>query len=195
MNKSISVKGLTKSFDGITVLDSFCADISENTAIMGASGKGKTTLVRLICGLDKDFEGKIDFNFSPKFSIVFQQDRLFDDFSALENVSSVIGGRFDKNARARASKILEKLLISEKEQIKIVRDYSGGMRRRVAIARALVADSNLLILDEPFKGLDENTRAVCAECIKEYSKDKLVILITHDRAECALMSIKNLIEI
>jgi NitT/TauT family transport system ATP-binding protein len=195
MNKMISVKDLTKSFDGTKVLDSFCADISENTAIMGASGKGKTTLVRLICGLDKDFDGKIEFSFSPKISVVFQQDRLFDGFSAIENVTAVTGGRFDKDSVARATEILTSLLISENEQTKAVRDYSGGMRRRVAIARALAVDSNLIVLDEPFKGLDEKTREVCAECIKAYSKDKLVVLITHDRDECALMGIKNVIEI
>ena len=168
MSKRIFIKDLSKSFDGERVLDNFSADVSENTAIMGASGKGKTTLVRIIGGLCDRDSGEIEFSFEPKVSVVFQEDRLFDSFRALENVCAVLRG---KDAKEKASRILEELLISSAEQKKDVRDYSGGMRRRVSIARALAFDSNLLILDEPFKGLDESTRNACAECIKKYSRD------------------------
>ena len=195
MSLIIKISGLSKSFDGLCVLDSFSADISENTAIMGASGSGKTTLARLICSLEEKDAGGIEFSFDPKISVVFQEDRLFESFSAIENVCAILGGAFDKKSRESASEILSGLLISNDDQNKKVCDFSGGMRRRVAIARALAFDSDLLILDEPFKGLDENTRLACAECIKEYSQGRLVLLITHDRSECEMLGIKKVIEI
>ena len=195
-NKKIVIKDLTKSFENTPIFSSFSANISGNTAIMGVSGKGKTTLVRIITGLDTDFEGSVDFDFSPEFSVVFQQDRLFDGFSALENVTAAMGkGRFDKDAREKAKAILSSLLISPEDQLKRVRDFSGGMRRRVALARALAASGNVLVLDEPYKGLDEKTRAHCAAFVKECASDRLILLVTHDRAEAELMGIENFINV
>lgn len=194
MKNKIVLKDISLSFENLVVFDSFCAEISENSAIMGASGRGKTSLIRLIMGLTKPGSGEIRFENKPKFSAVFQEDRLFDTFSAIENVTCVLGrGLPKKEAEMRAESLLSELLIERSEQKKAVRDYSGGMRRRVAIARALAAESDILILDEPYKGLDEKTRAVVAECIKKYSQDKLVILVTHDRAEAEITGIENII--
>lgn len=194
MKNKIILRNISVSFDGLGVLENFSAEISENTAIMGPSGKGKTTLVRAIMGLLVPDGGEIDFANKPKFSAVFQEDRLFEDFSAVKNVASVCGKNIDKKeAEQYASKLLSELLIAPEEQRKAVRDYSGGMRRRVAIARALAADHDILVLDEPYKGLDEHTRKVCAECIKRYSEDKLVILITHDKTEAELTGMNNTI--
>ncbi len=194
MKNKIILRNISVSFDGLGVLENFSAEISENTAIMGPSGKGKTTLVRAIMGLLVPDGGEIDFANKPKFSAVFQEDRLFEDFSAVKNVASVCGKNIDKKeAEQYASKLLGELLIAPEEQRKAVRDYSGGMRRRVAIARALAADHDILVLDEPYKGLDEHTRKVCAECIKRYSEDKLVILITHDKTEAELTGMNNTI--
>jgi ABC-type multidrug transport system ATPase subunit len=98
-----------------------------------------------------------------------------------------------KEARMRASELLSELLISPEEQNKAVKDFSGGMKRRVAVARALAARHDILILDEPYKGLDEKSRAVCAEVIKKYSEDKLVLMVTHDKTEAQLTGINKII--
>ena len=194
MKNSVSLKNIKKSFNGMSVLDGFSAEITENTAFMGRSGKGKTTLARIIMNLTDADSGEVTFGREPKFSAVFQEDRLFEDFSAIENVTAVCGrGMSRVDAKKQAVELLDELLIDEKERKKAVRSYSGGMKRRVAVARALLAESDILILDEPYKGLDENTRAVCAECIKKHSKQKLVILITHDREEAQMSAVENII--
>ena len=194
MKNKIIIENITKKFDGMAVLDSFSCEIDENTAIMGPSGKGKTTLLRIIAGLTEPCSGTVGFSIIPTFSIVFQEDRLFSDFSAIENVSVVLNKKMPKKeAKARASELLSELLISPEEQNKAVKDFSGGMKRRVAIARALAAQHDILILDEPYKGLDEKSRAVCAEVIKKYSEDKLVLMVTHDKTEAQLTGTNKVI--
>ena len=194
MKNKIILKNITKKFDGEAVLDNFSCEIDENTAIMGPSGKGKTTLLRIIAGLTEPCGGTVKFSADPTFSIVFQEDRLFVGFSAIENVSLVMYKEMPKKeAQIRASELLSELLISPEEQNKAVKDFSGGMKRRVAVARALAARHDILILDEPYKGLDEKSRAVCAEVIKKYSEDKLVLMVTHDKTEAQLTGINKVI--
>ena len=138
--------------------------------------------------------GEVTFGREPKFSAVFQEDRLFEDFSAVDNVTAVCGrGMSRAEAKKRAVELLDELLIDEQERKKAVHSYSGGMKRRVAIARALLSDSNILILDETFKGLDEETREQTASVIRKYAMGKLVILITHDIHEAELLGIEHVI--
>ncbi len=193
MKNSITLKDLKKSYSGHCVLDGFCSEIVENTAVMGASGSGKTTLIRIIMGLEKADAGEVIFREKPRFAAVFQEDRLFADFGATENITAVTGRGAEREKRA--AELLSELLIDSSEQGKAVRDFSGGMKRRVAIARALAAESDILVLDEPFKGLDEDTRAVTASVIREYSKDKLIILVTHDIREAELLGIERVVTI
>ena len=194
MKNSINIKDVTVCFGSLRVLDSFNCSITKNTAITGPSGCGKTTLIRAIMGLCELDGGSISFGSKPKFSAVFQEDRLFEGFSAIENVGAVCEKHLGKSEAQRiASEIPGELLISDEEQGKAVGDYSGGMKRRVAIARALAAQSDILVLDEPYKGLDEKTREVCAECIKRRAKDKLVLLITHDKDEISLTGIEEVL--
>ena len=196
MKNKIIIKNITKKFDTEVVLDNFSCEIDENTAIMGPSGKGKTTLLRIITGLTESDSGTVKFSENPTFSVVFQEDRLFSNFSAIENVSVVVDKKTPKKeVQMRASELLSQLLISPEEQNKAVKDFSGGMKRRVAIARALAAQHDILILDEPYKGLDEHTRAVCAEVIKKYSADKLVLMVTHDKTEAEITGINKIISV
>ena len=193
MKNKITLDRVTKRFGELTVLCDFSAVIDENTAIMGASGAGKTTLLRLILGLEKADSGEIGFSCKPSFSVVFQEDRLFEDFSAIENITAIIGR--GKEKEQIACDMLSRLMIDTAEQNKPVRDFSGGMKRRAAIARALLHESDILVLDEVFKGLDENTRDTVAAVIREYSEGKLVILITHDKHEAALLGIDRVVVI
>lgn len=192
--QTVSLINVTKSFDGASVLSGFCAEIDQNTAIMGTSGKGKTTVARIIMGILKADGGEVRYAQPPVFSCVFQEDRLFEAFSAVENVAAVCEKKFGKrSAREHASELLCELLIDEGDLEKPVCTFSGGMKRRVALARALAKDSNILILDEAFKGLDSNTREACADCVRRYAADRLVIMITHDKEDAELCGISNFI--
>jgi NitT/TauT family transport system ATP-binding protein len=191
MKNTVTLDKVTKSYGGLRVLDGYSAAITENTALMGASGKGKTTLLRIIAGLERPDSGEVKFSEKPKLSFVFQEDRLFEDFSAVENITAIIG-KGAENER-KAAEMLLSLLIDTDEHSGAVRDFSGGMKRRVAIARALLAEHDVLLLDEPFKGLDEDTRDITARVIREHSREKLTLLVTHDTREAELLGIGNVI--
>ena len=179
----IKIKGLNKSFDEKVVFTDFNLEISDGkcTALMGESGCGKTTLLNILLGLDKEYEGEV-IGVPEKLSAVFQENRLCEDYTALSNVQMV--------ADRQAAKKMLKALGLEKEQKKRVCEFSGGMKRRVAIARALCADYDLLILDEPFSGLDDKTKQSVMEYVKEVTKGKTVILVTHDTQESEFMADK-----
>ena len=177
------------------MIDDFSVKIAENTALMGASGKGKTTLARILAGIERADGGEVSGIHGVSFSFVFQEDRLFEDFCAIDNVSAVMKSVSASDAKKRAAELLEALLIPSSDHQKAVADFSGGMKRRVAIARALASEYDVLILDEPYKGLDTDTRAACADVIRAESEGKLVILITHDPAEVALTGVYRVIDL
>lgn len=147
------------------------------TCIMGPSGCGKTTLLRLILGLEEADGGTISGRRFP-MSAVFQENRLFEDFSALSNVSAVCA----RGSRQEAARQLSALGLAGSLHAP-VRTLSGGMKRRVAIARAVLAPGELLILDEPFTGLDRDTKAVVLDYLKAHIQGRTLLLVTHDPAE------------
>lgn len=147
------------------------------TCIMGPSGCGKTTLLRLILGLEEADGGTISGRRFP-MSAVFQENRLFEDFSALSNVSAVCA----RGSRQEAARQLSALGLAGSLHAP-VRTLSGGKKRRVAIARAVLAPGELLILDEPFTGLDRDTKAVVLDYLKAHIQGRTLLLVTHDPAE------------
>lgn len=147
------------------------------TCIMGPSGCGKTTLLRLILGLEAADGGTISGRTFP-MAAVFQENRLFEDFSALSNVSAVCA----RENRKQAARHLAHLGLGASLAAP-VRTLSGGMKRRVAIARAVLAPGELLILDEPFTGLDRDTKAVVLDYLKAHTQGRTLLLVTHDPAE------------
>ena len=147
------------------------------TCIMGPSGCGKTTLLRLILGLEEADGGTISGRRFP-MAAVFQENRLFEDFSALSNVSAVCA----KENRKLAARHLAALGLGDSLTAP-ARTLSGGMKRRVAIARAVLAPGELLILDEPFTGLDRDTKAVVLDYLKAHIQGRTLLLVTHDPAE------------
>lgn len=150
------------------------------SCLMGPTGSGKTTLLRLMMGLAKPDTGRV-LTLKP-VSAVFQEDRLLEPLSALANLRLVTGPGREKTLQA----MLDSLGL-EGEAAKPVRDFSGGMKRRVAIARALLAEYELLLLDEPFKGLDKQAREQAASVILRHAEQKTVVLVTHDPLEAALL--------
>jgi NitT/TauT family transport system ATP-binding protein len=159
---------------------------------MGKSGVGKTTLLNILMGLENADSGVICGLDDKKVSVVFQENRLCNNITALLNIKMVI----QKDSRITDDKISEYLrrIGLGNDLKKPVSEYSGGMKRRVAILRALLADFDLLIMDEPLKGLDDETKETVIALIKELTKEKTVIMTTHDDSEASLLE-ANIISI
>ncbi len=179
---TIEVKDVSKSFDGRKVLDNFSLNIeSEHSYIItGPSGCGKTTLLRLILGLDDPDEGKVGLLGDYKYpyinaGTVFQEDRLCEEFDAVTNCTMVSRKVFRQTAIEELEKLLPKDVL-----YKPVRELSGGQRRRVAIVRACLIPSDVLIMDEPFTGLDDENRAKAIEYIRDKQGSGPLVITSHD---------------
>jgi len=147
----------------------------KTTCIRGRSGCGKTTLIRLLLGLDIPDKGKIEGISDRKISAVFQEDRLCENLSAASNIRLVCTETISDRELEEAYKAVALQ--------KPVRELSGGMRRRVSILRALLADSDCVIMDEPLRGLDEKTRAKTIDYILKKTEGKTLIFVTHEEQE------------
>lgn len=153
----------------------------QRLALMGPSGCGKTTLLRIALGLLKPTEGTVENTFR-KTAVVFQEPRLLPWRTALENVNLVLGD--GKATLETAGQYLQQVKLSEAAE-KYPRELSGGMQQRVAVARALAAEGDLLILDEPFKAMDEALRE---QIIARVAETKAaILLVTHDEAEARML--------
>lgn len=182
---SLEICNITKSFDGLKVLENVNLTFEEGRifCIMGASGCGKTTLFRIILGLEQADSGLIKGVKGRRFSVVFQEDRLCEAYSPLQNVLMTAGHGI---TAAQAKSELCRLL-PEEAVTRPVRTLSGGMKRRTAICRALLASYEILLMDEPFTGLDEDTRQEVITYIREKTVGKLVILSTHQEEDVELL--------
>jgi NitT/TauT family transport system ATP-binding protein len=171
------LKNISKSFGDKTVLNNLSVEFKNGsrTCIMGASGSGKTTLLNIVMGLIRPDGGEL-FDMPKRISAVFQEDRLCEPYSAVKNVFAVTGKEISE---ASIVSLLNDLKLTGSEYLP-VSTLSGGMRRRVALARALLARGDVLILDEPFKGLDEETRAEVIGVINRHTAGKTLIVSTHD---------------
>lgn len=182
--KDIVLSGISKAFDGKAVISdiSLMIKAGETVCIRGRSGIGKTTLLRIIAGLTQPDSGTMS-GVPDRIAFVFQEDRLCEEFSALSNVRLVTGRAMPEET---ILKHLGELELAGSAMTP-VRDFSGGMKRRVALARAVCAEPELLILDEPFKGLDYELKLRAIAYIKKHSVGKSVICVTHDPSEAELM--------
>ncbi len=182
--KDIVVSGLSKSFDNLTVLKDFSAvfKAGELSCVMGVSGGGKTTLLNILIGIVHKDSGEID-GLPDKISCVFQEDRLCEDFSAVTNIRIAC----DKNMPVAEIEARLKEVGLGESMYRSVRELSGGMKRRVAIVRALMATADLIIMDEPFKGLDESTKQNVMQFVKKQLMGRTAIMVTHDESEIEVM--------
>lgn len=181
----IKLENVYKSFGERQVLSNFSLHIKkgERVCLMGASGVGKSTVMNLLLGLQTADSGTVQT--MGRISAVFQEDRLCEDFSALSNVCLVSENKNKEKAKA----LLESLGLLDAIE-KPVKEMSGGMKRRTAIARALFYEHDILLLDEAFTGLDEETKSVVAQVINQNTAEKTVLLISHDESEAALLNAK-----
>lgn len=180
----MKIQHLCKSFDGKVVLDhvSLTLESGGTACLMAPSGRGKTTLLRCIAGLETPDSGQIT-DLPERIAYVFQEDRLCDGFSAVDNIRLVTGKALGEGEIRRH---LEELgLAGSLDQP--VRELSGGMRRRVVISRAVCFGADLLLLDEPFKGLDGEARQQTADYILRHRGAAAILCVTHDREDAAAL--------
>lgn len=180
----MKIQHLCKSFDGKMVLDhvSLTLESGGTACLMAPSGRGKTTLLRCIAGLETPDSGQIT-DLPERIAYVFQEDRLCDGFSAVDNIRLVTGKALGEGEIRRH---LEELgLAGSLDQP--VRELSGGMRRRVVISRAVCFGADLLLLDEPFKGLDDEARQQTADYILRHRGAASILCVTHDREDAAAL--------
>lgn len=180
----IVIEGLNFAYDNQCVFSNFGLEIPERETlcIMGESGCGKTTLLKLLTGSLVPQSGTIRGIDGKCIGMVFQENRLCEDFTAALNVKLGCDKNWDKTQKARIQEHLT-LVGLEEAANRRVSELSGGMKRRVAIVRAMMSDSEILIMDEPLKGLDEKTKKMVISYIKEHAGERTLLLVTHDRDE------------
>lgn len=188
--QDIVMHALCKSFGGKSVLRDVSGTLAAGciTGLMAPSGAGKTTLLRILMGLEQADSGRIDGLDGLRLSAVFQEDRLCDQLDGVSNLRLVTPSL----SRAEARNALEAVGLADCIG-QPTRELSGGQRRRVAILRGLLADYDLLILDEPFKGLDRETKQLVIEDTQRRCMGKTVLLVTHDPTELDALGVTELL--
>ena len=201
--EQIIIKNLSKSYGSLNVLKNvdLTLDRDKTYCLMSPSGTGKTTLFRILMGLEKADEGDITWNAGSgagtdtntdantsrplRICAVFQEDRLCPSFSPLENVLMVQKKQVSGISQLSREEIRTAMcrLLPEECLDRPVSTLSGGMKRRTAILRALLTRSDMLLMDEPFTGLDEGTKDEVIRFLLEYRKERFLLISTHQKED------------
>lgn len=189
------LEGISKVYRdeaGVTkVFGSFTLDLPDRGVVwlMGPSGCGKTTLLRIIAGLE-DCEGTVSGR-PPGVSMVFQENRLFEQLSAEGNCLLAMGKQAGGDSREKVRKMLLSVGISSGDISRPVSGFSGGMKRRTAIVRALChavqCPDRAILMDEPFTGIDGDSRILTGRLISENLGGRLFIGVTHRTEDTELI--------
>lgn len=187
----IEIKSLSKIYKGEFLYKDFdiAFERGKVTVITGPSGGGKTTLLRLMIGVEKYEKGRVLGLERENVAFVFQEDRLLEWLSVYENIAYVLKSyRGYDEMETVVQEVLEIVELWAYKEYKI-KDLSGGMQRRVALARALAYKSTVLLMDEPFKGLDDDLKYRIMNRLKKLWKEeeKTVIMITHSQTEAGIL--------
>lgn len=168
----LTVRHMSKTYGNRKIWEDFSAVYEPGNVyyLTHPSGSGKTTLFRLLCGLEKPDCGAMEG--IKRFSMVFQENRLCEEYNAIENVAMVTGDA------VKAIEALERVLSGEDLE-KPCSQLSGGMKRRVALVRAMEADSDMVLLDEPFTGMDGETRQRAEAYIRERQAGRPILIASH----------------
>ncbi|MGL4372333.1 MAG: ATP-binding cassette domain-containing protein, partial [Turicibacter sp.] len=194
----IKLCNVTKNYSDTIILDKVNFEFPQNglVCILGASGCGKTTLLNLLAGFDTGYSGEITVCGTSiskmdasalchyrkdNVGFIFQNYHLLRGYTALDNILLACEFSLDslEDRRHKALQLLDDLNLKEKANEKI-ENLSGGQKQRVAIARALISEPKIIFADEPTGALDRKTSTEIMNLLKEISKDRLVIVITHD---------------
>lgn len=184
----VDIKDLSFNYGEKEVLSHFNLRVrkGERLCIKAPSGFGKTTLLRLICGLEKPQSGSVEIPPATKISVVFQEDRLLPWLSVEKNLLFVMENADEALAKKWAEECLSAVELAE-EAKSFPAALSGGMARRAALARALAAEWDLLLLDEPFSGIDQAKKEKIASFMRRQFEGKTVILVSHDPEDAKLL--------
>ncbi len=174
----ICIRSLSVGFDKHEVFSGFSAELPSNGTVlmMGASGIGKTTLLRVIAGLQTPQSGSVTGMEGRRIGMVFQEPRLLLDRTALQNAALA-------SDVSSARSLLLRLGLGDCLNEK-ARHLSGGQQQRVSLARAFSYTRDIMLLDEPFTGLDADNRAIAAALIREAA---LSVVVTHDSTDANLL--------
>ncbi|MBY4798265.1 ATP-binding cassette domain-containing protein [Collinsella sp. AGMB00827] len=181
---------VSKSFGAQRVLSKLDMSLAAGslTCLMGPSGAGKTTLLRIILGLERIDAGQISNSMPGSISVVFQEDRLAIELTPIENVALVMGGRASyQHLVSVLSEILPPECLNRP-----VSQLSGGQRRRVALARAVLAPSSMIVMDEPFTGLDAATRQEVIRFVLRHRACRTLLVSTHGEQDAELLGATRL---
>lgn len=183
---SIIITDLCKIFGDNEILKNVNITLKDNSiyCLMGASGIGKTTLLRILMGLEHADSGSISGIDIKSISCMFQEDRLIPYLSAIDNVRIVLRGK--NNNREEVRNHLLSILPDDSLDMP-VSSLSGGMKRRVALARALSYPGKLIILDEPFTGLDKDTKLNVIDYILKMRNNRTLLIATHGTDDANLL--------
>ena len=175
---------LCKAYGDHIVLRDFNLRVIEGeiVSVMAPSGAGKTTLLRILLGLTPQDSGRVEGLTGRRLSAVFQEDRLLPWGSALGNLRFAHPGLTPEEGL----RVLDALDIGEAADQKVT-ELSGGMARRVALARALLGDWDVLLMDEPFRGLDEDAKRRAMDAVLSARRGRTVLFVTHDIREAAAL--------
>lgn len=183
---AIETIGITKKFGDNTVFENlnFKAKEKEITSILGPSGKGKTTLLRCIAGLENIDSGTIKIfgetlnnqnkdNLIKNIGFVFQNLNLFPNLTTMQNLKIVL------NSPEKAQNLINKFKLNGKEN-EFPKNLSGGQKQRLAIARSLMLEPKILIFDEPTSALDQELVSEFIKIILDLASKRTIIIVTHD---------------
>lgn len=180
----LTIEHLTKQFGEKTLFRDLCLTVEGPAVLWAPSGWGKTTLLRILMGLDTPTAGRV--RGVGRTAAVFQEDRLCPQLTALQNVTLVLPGS-EKQYKEQIGAEFQQLGMDAAALALPAARLSGGQKRRTALLRALWAPSDTLLLDEPFTGMDPDTLAAAAALLRTRCGTKPVLLATHDREAIRLL--------
>ena len=180
----LTIKHLTKQFGEKTLFRDLCLTVEGPAVLWAPSGWGKTTLLRILMGLDTPTAGRV--RGVGRAAAVFQEDRLCPQLTALQNVTLVLPGS-EKQYKEQIKADFQQLGMDAAALALPAARLSGGQKRRTALLRALWAPSDTLLLDEPFTGMDPDTLAAVAALLRTRCGTEPVLLATHDREAIRLL--------
>ena len=180
----LTIEHLTKQFGEKTLFRDLCLTVEGPAVLWAPSGWGKTTLLRILMGLDTPTAGRV--RGVGRAAAVFQEDRLCPQLTALQNVTLVLPGS-EKQYKGQIEADFQQLGMDTAALTLPAARLSGGQKRRTALLRALWAPSDTLLLDEPFTGMDPDTLAAAATLLRTRCGTKPVLLATHDREAIRLL--------
>lgn len=187
---ALIIRNLSKSYHGVTVFQNVNLELEDGGVycLMAPSGAGKTTLLRILMGLEQADAGTVSGISRGQVGAVFQEDRLCQELGAIKNVRLIRPACSETQIRRELSELLPYDSLE-----KPVSQYSGGMRRRVALVRAMVSAGPVLLMDEPFNGLDPETKEAAIRYVQSRRNGRTLLFSTHQAGEAEALMARRLL--